>query len=141
MVLNTASGAVLGAFFTSTRVGAAVAWHEGAKLRLARLAADGQLVESSTWGKSVQRLCEGVASNDAMFGVGWLEADGKVWVVHGPVLRRLPGWDFHPLERRSVKRPPRPLRELLGLLRQDAPYEEHDGPVHDAGITRRPRTP
>jgi hypothetical protein len=33
----------------------------------------------------VRRLCDGVASNDARFAVGWLEADDTVWIVHGPL--------------------------------------------------------
>jgi hypothetical protein len=38
-----------------------------------------------TWGKAVRQLCDGVASNDERFAVGWLEADDTVWIVHGPV--------------------------------------------------------
>lgn len=67
-----------------TRVGAALAWQEGKRLRLALVDDEGALPEPSTWGRSVQRLCEGAASNDQRFGVGWLEADGNVWMVHGP---------------------------------------------------------
>jgi hypothetical protein len=65
-----------------TRAGAAVAWQDGQKVRLALVDGDKGL---STWGKSVRQLCEGVASNDTRFAIGWLESDDRVWIVHGPV--------------------------------------------------------
>jgi len=65
-----------------TQGGLAVAWQDGHKVEL-RLAGDDK--QSSTWGNSVRQLCEGAASSDARFAVGWLEADDSVWIVHGPV--------------------------------------------------------
>jgi hypothetical protein len=65
-----------------TSTGTAVAWQDGKKLRLARID-DGR--DLGTWGKSVRQLCEGVATSDARFAVGWLESDDAVWIVHGPV--------------------------------------------------------
>lgn len=65
-----------------TSIGTASAWLENKKLRIARVE-DG--LDMGTWGKSVRRLCDGVASNDARFGVAWLEADDALWVVFGPV--------------------------------------------------------
>ena len=65
-----------------TSVGTAIAWQDGSKVRVAQID-DGR--ELGAWGTAVQRLCDGVASNDARFAFGWLEADGKLWYVHGPV--------------------------------------------------------
>lgn len=65
-----------------TRGGTAIAWQDGKRVHLARIDDERGV---STWGKSVRQLCDGVASNDARFGVGWLEADDTVWVVHGPL--------------------------------------------------------
>ncbi|MCY1066423.1 hypothetical protein OV090_16705 [Nannocystis sp. RBIL2] len=64
--------------------GAALGWKDGTKVRLAALDDHGRLREPSTWGKSVQRLCDGAATGDDRFAVGWIERDGKVWLVHGP---------------------------------------------------------
>ena len=64
-----------------TSVGPAVAWQDARKVRFVRLSDDRDL---GTWGKSVRQLCDGVASNDARFAVGWLEGDDTVWIVHGP---------------------------------------------------------
>src|SRR5687768_3197492 len=68
-----------------TRAGTAVAWQDGKKIKLATLDSDGKPDEVSTWGKKATRLCDGAASNEHRFGVGWLEADGRVWFVHGPL--------------------------------------------------------
>jgi len=68
-----------------TRGGTAVGWQAGNKVKLGVLASSGDIEDVSTWGKKVVRLCDGAASNDRRFGVGWLEADGGVWLVHGPV--------------------------------------------------------
>lgn len=67
-----------------TRVGTAIAWQEGRKLRLVRGKDDRDL---GTWGSSVRQLCEGFASNDLRFAVGWLESDDNVWIVHGPLAK------------------------------------------------------
>ncbi|TMQ03377.1 MAG: hypothetical protein E6J90_14650 [Deltaproteobacteria bacterium] len=65
-----------------TSTGTAVAWQQGKKIRLVRVEDDREI---GTWGKAARQLCDGVASNDARFAVGWLEADDSVWIVHGPV--------------------------------------------------------
>ena len=64
--------------------GIAVGWQDGNKLALARVSGDGELDQRTSWGKRVTQLCDGTASNEHRFGIGWLESDGRVWVVHGP---------------------------------------------------------
>ncbi len=63
-----------------TRAGATLAWIDGRNVRLG--SPDGR--EQGRWGKSVHRLCDGAATNASQFGVGWLESDRSVWMVHGP---------------------------------------------------------
>jgi hypothetical protein len=72
-----------------TSAGIAIGWLENRKLHLARLKGDGELAEAREWGKRVKQLCEGTISNEHQFGIGWLENDGTVWVVHGPMKQRL----------------------------------------------------
>lgn len=79
-----------------TRAGTAVAWQDKRKLKLAIVDADGHPGDPSTWGKNVKQLCDGVASNEYRFGVGWLEADGGVWFVHGPMARTLSATSVEP---------------------------------------------
>lgn len=67
-----------------TGQGPAIGWREGKQIKLSLLDRDGRPVQASTWGKNATRLCEGVASNEYRFGVGWLESDDRVWFVHGP---------------------------------------------------------
>jgi hypothetical protein len=66
-----------------TSAGPAVGWVENKKLELARVSGDGELTDKTTWGKRVNRLCEGTASNASRWGIAWLENDGRVWVLHG----------------------------------------------------------
>lgn len=73
-----------------TSSGTAGGWRIGNRLVLRRLADD---ADGGTWGKSVRQLCDGVGSNDARFAIGWLEADGAVWIVHGPTVRNAGGPD------------------------------------------------
>jgi hypothetical protein len=68
-----------------TRDGSAIGWLEGKRLKFAVLDKDGGHGDASTWGKNVRQLCEGAASNQHRFGIGFLESDGRVWFVHGPV--------------------------------------------------------
>lgn len=70
-----------------TRAGTTVGWQDGKQIKLATLDDDGRPTEISTWGKRAVRLCEGAASNDQRFAVGWFESDGGVWIVHGPTAR------------------------------------------------------
>jgi len=67
-----------------TQQGTALGWLDGSKLRVAALADDGTLRHGRAFGRSVRQLCAGVASNDLRFGIAYLEADGRVWFVHGP---------------------------------------------------------
>jgi hypothetical protein len=64
------------------RAGTLVGWRAGRNVLLARAGDDR---ETSRWGRSVRQLCEGFASSDVRFAIGWLEADDTVWIVHGPV--------------------------------------------------------
>ncbi len=68
-----------------TNQGAAVAWLDRKKVKLALVKGDGELGQPSEWGRNATALCEGAASNDERFGIGWLESDGRVWFVHGPM--------------------------------------------------------
>lgn len=68
-----------------TPQGVAVGWHAGKQIKLALVTGDGKLGEPSVWGRNATMMCDGVASNDQRFGVGWLESDGRVWVVSGPM--------------------------------------------------------
>jgi hypothetical protein len=64
-----------------TRAGAAAGWLDSKKVRLVSLKNKREL---GVFGKSARMLCDGVASNDERFAIGWLEADGVIWFVHGP---------------------------------------------------------
>lgn len=64
-----------------TTAGPTAGFQDGKRLRLSRIA-DGR--DLGMWGTNVRALCDGVASNDKRFAVGWLEGDGRVWIVHGP---------------------------------------------------------
>lgn len=64
--------------------GVLIGWVFGDKVHLARLKGDGELGKAKEWGKRVAMLCDGVATSDHAWGIGWLEKDGRVWVVHGP---------------------------------------------------------
>ncbi len=68
-----------------TRQGVAVAWHAGKQVKLALVTGDGKLGEPSVWGRNATTICDGAASNDQRFAIGWLESDGRVWFVHGPM--------------------------------------------------------
>jgi len=117
---------------------------EARKVRLVRVSDDRDL---GTWGKSVRQLCDGVASNDARFAVGWLEGDDTVWIVHGPATaggaaddaddaggrRRLAGCGRarrargQRLVRRRVGRPER--RAVLAKRRQAALRHVYQAPL------------
>jgi hypothetical protein len=72
-----------------TGAGVAVGWLEKSKLHLARVTGDGELGEVSHWGKRVKRLCARTVSNEHLYGIGWLENDGTVWVVYGAMKTQL----------------------------------------------------
>ena len=67
------------------RAGTLFAWLSDKRLRLALVGEDGTLGAPSAWGRNALQLCDGVATGDHRFGVGWLERDGGVWFVHGPI--------------------------------------------------------
>lgn len=73
--------------FAGTRGGPAVGWQDGKKFKLAIVDEDGTPRDESVWGKNVKQLCDGAATNEYRFGIGFLEGDGKVWFVHGPMDR------------------------------------------------------
>jgi hypothetical protein len=65
-----------------SRVGSLIGWLDAGRMHLARAGDDRDV---TYWGRSARLLCEGVASNDVRFAIGWLESDDNVWIVHGPV--------------------------------------------------------
>jgi hypothetical protein len=67
-----------------TPSGPVAAWLESRKLRLVHVPTG----KDQVWGKSARMLCEGTATNDERFAVGWLEADDTIWYVHGDMQRR-----------------------------------------------------
>ncbi|CAN5834263.1 hypothetical protein BH11MYX3_BH11MYX3_46020 [soil metagenome] len=66
-----------------TWAGVAIGWHDKGKIQFARVTGDGELGEVSTWGKGVTQLCDGTASDELRWGFGWLQKDGRVWLLHG----------------------------------------------------------
>lgn len=64
--------------------GAVAAWIENKKLKLTLVGTN----KDAVWGNSARLLCDGAASNDERFAVGWLEADDRLWYVHGDMQRR-----------------------------------------------------
>lgn len=73
-----------------TSRGPAVGWLDRKKVKLALVTGDGELGQASEWGRNATTLCEGAASNDQRFAIGWLEGDGRIWFVHGPMSSALP---------------------------------------------------
>ncbi len=53
-------------------------------MKLALVKGDGELGQASEFGRNATILCEGAASNDQRFAIGWIESDGRLWFVHGP---------------------------------------------------------
>ena len=75
-----------------TAQGPAIGWVENRKVELARVSGDGELSNRTSWGKRVKQMCYGAASNEHNFGIGWLENDGRVWVVWGPTSSSASAW-------------------------------------------------
>ncbi len=71
-----------------TSGGITVGWLENKKVLLAKVTGDGTLGETSSWGKRVKQLCEGTVASEDQWGVGFLENDGRVWIVYGPTKKR-----------------------------------------------------
>jgi hypothetical protein len=65
-------------------VGTRLVWLDGAKIALATLRNDGTLGAKAHLGEGVLHLCDGVASNDTRWGVGWKQRDKSIWFVYGP---------------------------------------------------------
>jgi hypothetical protein len=80
-----------------TKAGPAIGWIEGSRMKLGTLDDDGRPSNVTNWGKKATMLCDGAASNDQRFGVGWLESDGRVWFVHG-FMNRLASDDIEATE-------------------------------------------
>ncbi len=68
-----------------TRTGVMVGWAADRRLKLATLDGDGRPDKVTTWGKNVETLCDGAASNEHRFAVGWLDSDRHVSFVTGTV--------------------------------------------------------
>lgn len=68
-----------------TRAGVMLGWKEDHRLKLATLDVDGVPDQVSRWGKNVETLCDGAASNEHRFAVGWLDTDNRVSFVSGPL--------------------------------------------------------
>jgi hypothetical protein len=61
-----------------------VVWRDGKQVAAADVDRDGNVGKPVRFGKSVQMMCSGMASNAHRFAVGWTEPDGAVWFVFGP---------------------------------------------------------
>ena len=70
-----------------TSFGLLVGWRDAAKIVIATVTGDGELGEKQEWGKRVVQMCDGVASNEHQWGIGWFEKDNRIWVLHGPTSR------------------------------------------------------
>lgn len=60
-------------------------WKDGDQLLISARDADGELLDTKVWGDRVDHLCDGVASNEARWGIAWAERGGGVTVVNGPM--------------------------------------------------------
>lgn len=58
--------------------GAVLVWPEGKRIAVADV---DWLDNKELFGKRVEKLCSQAASTDMMFGVGWLERDGSIWIL------------------------------------------------------------
>jgi hypothetical protein len=67
-----------------TRIGTGVVWRDGDKIAIARVTDDGKLGKPERYGTHARMMCDGVATTDKRWAVGWLESDGVVWFLHGP---------------------------------------------------------
>src|SRR5262249_15419342 len=61
-----------------------VVWRDGRQVAAAEVDAGGNPGKPARFGKNVQMMCKGTASNAHRFAVGWTEPDGAVWIVFGP---------------------------------------------------------
>jgi hypothetical protein len=64
--------------------GLGVVWRDGKRVAAAGVDPDGNVGTPARFGKNVQMMCNGTASNAHRFAVGWTEPDGAVWIVFGP---------------------------------------------------------
>jgi hypothetical protein len=67
-----------------TKTRTAVGWQDGRRVKFGDLDGDGNPEDVSTWGTHVTRLCDGAATSEHRFGIGWLESNGVVHVINGP---------------------------------------------------------
>jgi len=63
--------------------GPAAVWIDAGKIVFQMIGSDGRRGASEKFGSKAAMLCEGSASNEQRFGVGWMEKDGRIWFVHG----------------------------------------------------------
>jgi len=64
--------------------GLGVVWRDGRQVAAADVDANGNPGKPARFGRNVQMMCKGTASNARRFAVGWTEPDGAVWIVFGP---------------------------------------------------------
>lgn len=64
--------------------GLGIVWRDGKQVVAAGVDRDGNPSQPARFGKNVQMMCHGTASNAHRFAVGWTEPDGAVWIVFGP---------------------------------------------------------
>ncbi len=64
--------------------GLGVVWRDGKRVAAAGVDAGGNPGKPMHFGRNVQMMCKGTASNAHRFAVGWTEPDGAVWIVFGP---------------------------------------------------------
>jgi hypothetical protein len=74
--------------------GLGVVWRDGKRVAAADVDAGGQPGKPSYFGKNVQMMCRGTASNAHRFAVGWTEPDGAVWIVFGPTSSSRRSWSW-----------------------------------------------
>ncbi len=54
------------------------------KLDIARVKKDGSLDKAQTFGRSISRVCDGIATTDHLWSVGFVDGKSDLWRVWGP---------------------------------------------------------
>lgn len=68
-----------------SRAGVTLGYLQREKLELAFIDKAGEVTPSQQFGKNVAKICDGAATNDHRFAIGWMETGGGLWLVHGHV--------------------------------------------------------
>jgi hypothetical protein len=68
-----------------TADGAALVWREQERVKIALVRQDGTLGDARAFGTHAVRMCDGVASNDDTWAIGWLERGGGIVAMRGNV--------------------------------------------------------